>query len=83
MRKIFGPSGDELQGNRRKLHKGELHDLYASPNIIQGMETRMRWVGHVAWMGDKKNAHRILVGKREGGQVDEHTEMGGETTVSV
>jgi hypothetical protein len=25
----------------------------------------MRWVGHVAGMGDPINAHRILVGKTE------------------
>jgi hypothetical protein len=27
---------------------------------------RMRWAGHVARMGEKRNAYRILVGKREG-----------------
>jgi hypothetical protein len=27
---------------------------------------RMRWAGHVAQMGEKRNAHRILVGKPEG-----------------
>jgi hypothetical protein len=27
---------------------------------------RMRWAGHVARMGDKRNAYRIFVGKREG-----------------
>jgi hypothetical protein len=54
MRKLFGPRGDEVQGNRRKLHKEERHDLYASSNIIQVMETRMRWVGHAAWMGIRK-----------------------------
>jgi hypothetical protein len=27
---------------------------------------RMRWVGHVARMGDKRNAYRLLVGKPEG-----------------
>jgi hypothetical protein len=27
---------------------------------------RMRWAGHVARMGEKKNAYRILVGKPEG-----------------
>jgi len=26
----------------------------------------MRWVGHVAYMGEKRNAYRVLVGKREG-----------------
>jgi hypothetical protein len=27
---------------------------------------RMRWAGHIARMGEKRNAHRILVGKPEG-----------------
>jgi hypothetical protein len=31
---IFGPKGDEITGERRKLRKEELNDLYSSPNII-------------------------------------------------
>jgi hypothetical protein len=27
---------------------------------------RMKWAGHVARMGEKRNAYRILVGKLEG-----------------
>jgi hypothetical protein len=27
---------------------------------------RMRWVGHVARMGERRSAYRILVGKTEG-----------------
>jgi hypothetical protein len=27
---------------------------------------RMRWVGHVARMGEKRNPYRILMGKSEG-----------------
>jgi hypothetical protein len=27
---------------------------------------RMRWAGHVARMGEKRNAYRILTGKPEG-----------------
>jgi hypothetical protein len=26
---------------------------------------RMRWVGHVAQMGEKRNVYRLLVGKPE------------------
>jgi hypothetical protein len=26
---------------------------------------RMRWVGHVAWIGEMRNAYSILVGKSE------------------
>jgi hypothetical protein len=31
-----------------------------------GETARMRWAGHVARMGEKRNAYRILVGKPEG-----------------
>jgi hypothetical protein len=52
----------------RKLHIEELHDLYSSPNIIRIMvkSRRMRWAGHVARMGKKRYAYRLLVRKPEG-----------------
>jgi hypothetical protein len=34
LRSIFGPKKDEVMGKRRKLHSGELHNLYSSPDII-------------------------------------------------
>jgi hypothetical protein len=41
--------------------------LYSLPSIIRIMKSRrMRWSGHVARMGDKRNAYRLLVGKPEG-----------------
>jgi hypothetical protein len=64
LRRIFGPKGDEVTGCWRKLHNEELHNLYSSPSAIRLMKSRkMRWAGHVARMGTKKNAYRILVGK--------------------
>jgi hypothetical protein len=45
----------------------ELNDLYSSPTIVLVMKSRrMRWLGHVARMGDGRGVYRILVGKPEG-----------------
>jgi hypothetical protein len=63
LRRIFGPKWDEETGGWRKLHNEELHNLYYSPRIIRiNKSRRMRWAGHVARMGKKRNAYRILVG---------------------
>jgi hypothetical protein len=36
-------------------------------SIIRIMKSRrLRWAGHVARMGEKRNAYRMLVGKLEG-----------------
>jgi hypothetical protein len=48
LKRIFGPKRDEATGDWRKLHKGELHNLYSSSNIIRMIKSRrMRWEGHV------------------------------------
>jgi hypothetical protein len=53
-------------GGWRKLHNEELHNLYCSPSVIGIIKSRrIRGAGHVARMGKKKNAYRILVEKPE------------------
>jgi hypothetical protein len=67
LRRILGPRRDEVTGDWRKLHNEELHNLYSSPNIIRLIKSRMmRWTGHLAGLGETRNAYRILVGKPEG-----------------
>jgi hypothetical protein len=66
MRRIFGPKRNEATGGWRKLHNEELHNLYSSIGIIRMVKSRrIRWAGHVARIGKKRNVYRILVGKPE------------------
>ena len=52
LRKIFGPTKDEVPGEWRRQHNEELSDFYSSPNIFRAIKCRrMGWAGHVACMG--------------------------------
>jgi hypothetical protein len=63
-----------VTGEWRKLHNEELHDLYSSPSIIRIMNARsMRWEGHVARMGEKRNAYNVVGGKARGKEATRKT----------
>jgi hypothetical protein len=64
--KIFRPKKGEVTGESKRQHHKELHALYSSQNIIRVIKSRrMRWVGYVACMGERRDAYRILLGKPE------------------
>jgi hypothetical protein len=51
----------------RKLRTEELHGLYSYPNIVRVIKLRrMRWAGHMARMGERRGAHKVLVWKPDG-----------------
>jgi hypothetical protein len=51
---LFGPKREE-DGSWRKLHNGELHSLYSSPNIVRVIKSRrMMWEGRGSHGGGEK-----------------------------
>jgi hypothetical protein len=67
LRRVFRLKRDEVTGEWRKLHNEELSDMYSLSNIVRVVKSRrMRWLGHVAHMGEGRGVHRVLVGKPEG-----------------
>jgi hypothetical protein len=65
LRRIFGPK-EEMAGGR-SLHNEELHNRYASPNIIRVIRSRkMKWEGHVARTGKQEMRTKFWWEKTEG-----------------
>ena len=68
LRRIFGPTRDELTGEWRRLHNEKLNDLYSSSNIVWVIKSRrMRWAGHVARMGEARGCIGSWWGNRREG----------------
>jgi hypothetical protein len=66
-RRIFGPKRDKITGEWRRLHYEEIFALYTSPNIIRVIKLRrLGWKGHLARMGERIDAYRVLAGRPEG-----------------
>jgi hypothetical protein len=67
LRRICGPTRDEVTGEWRRLHNKELHALNSSSNIIRAIKSRrLRWAEHVARMGDSSGAYGVLMDEPEG-----------------
>jgi hypothetical protein len=63
-RRIFGPKWEEVAEDWISPHNEELRNVYASPNIIRVIKSKMmRWAGHVTRMGKMRNPYNILVWK--------------------
>jgi len=65
--RICGPKRDEVTREWRKLYNEGLNNLYSSPSIVWVIKLRrMRWLGRVAHMGEKRGIYRVLVRKPGG-----------------
>jgi hypothetical protein len=62
--KIFEPKrGESKRSLERRLHNQKLHDLYPTTNIIWLIKSRgIWWAGHVAYMGEGRNAYSVRWG---------------------
>jgi hypothetical protein len=60
LRRIYRSERGDVAGGCRRLHNEELHNLYSSPNIIRViMSRKMTLAGHIACMGNMRNAYNI------------------------
>jgi hypothetical protein len=49
-----------------KMHDEESYEVHVSLNIQVMNSSRIRWVEHVARMGERKGAYTVLLEKPEG-----------------
>jgi hypothetical protein len=65
-RRTFWLNTSEVSWCWRRIFTEEFQDVNSSTNIMRVIKSRrMKWAGHVARMGDKRGAFKILVRKTE------------------
>jgi hypothetical protein len=65
--KVFWPHREEVPRGLRQLHNVKPPDLFSPPNIVRVTKSsRMVWTGHVARVGENRDAYGGFVGKPEG-----------------
>jgi uncharacterized protein (UPF0128 family) len=61
-----------------KVHSEKLFAVYSKPNIIAVTTSKaMRWAGHVARIGIRRGAYKVLVKKPEGNKPPEGLRVDG------
>ena len=74
LRRIFGPKGDEVTGEWRKLHNEELNVLYSTNIVLMIKSRRMRCAGHVARMGEGRGVYTGFGGGTWGKETNRETQ---------
>ena len=73
VRKICGTKRDEVKGEWRKLLNEELYYLCCSPYTVREIILRRKCEMHMAYVGERRDEYRILVGKPDGKRSLERT----------
>jgi len=64
--RIFVPPRNEKTRDWRRVRNKEISDLYSSPNIVRVIIEKIKMVGVVASMGERRSSYRFVVQKLEG-----------------